>query len=44
MQKEEIYITDVKTIGGKEEDGNISERNEIVEDIMNNSEEIDNQI
>ena len=37
-QQEENYITDLETIGDKEEEGNILEINESVEDIMNNSE------
>ena len=42
-QKEENYITDLETIWGQRGRRNVSERNEIVEDIMNHSEEIDNQ-
>ena len=34
-QEEENYITDIETMGDKEEEVNVSERNEIVEDIMN---------
>ena len=43
-QEEENYITDIYTIGDEEEEGNISEQNKSVEDIMNNSEEIDDQM
>ena len=37
-QEEENYINNLKTIGDEEEEGSIPERNESVEDIMNNSE------
>ena len=42
--KGENYITDIKIIGDEYEEVNISERNKSVEDIMNNSEEIDDQM
>ena len=43
-QEEENYITGLITIEEEQEEGNISERNEGVEDMMNNSEEIADQM
>ena len=43
-KEEENYITDIEIIGDKEGERNISEINESLEDIMNNSEEIDDQM
>ena len=43
-KKEENYISDIKNIGGEEEEWNISEIKESVEDIMNISDELDDQM
>ena len=43
-KKKKITSLILKQYGDKEEEGNIPEINESVEDIMNNSEEIDDQM